>query len=341
MSSGMEKPRILLVNACVDLAQSVSQLSGALGATLIQAHSASDALLQARKVRFAATLLKVSRPCQTPFTLTRMIRSHRKQGATPVIMLAPAHLEDLCTARGYASGITDFLCTPVNRAILYRKMEVFVQLEAQRLELEKHKMYLSVLAGLDPLTQLANRRALASFLEQALADCSSQEAGRGHAAVLLLDIDAFKHINDTLGHGAGDRLLCAVAHRLRAPFRTRSLAARLGGDEFVIAFAHLAHPACALLMAQKIHYQIGLPYRLEGQTVQIAASIGVATSLEAGPTQDRLLSAADAAMYTAKRTGSGIWTAGYPAQEASGNTWNESTSAAPPTQKPTKFQQTV
>lgn len=312
----MEKPRILLVNAGADLARSVSQLSDVLGASLVQARSAFHALSQARAVRFAATLLHVPRPCQTPFALTRMLRSHSNPGATPVIMLAPGHLEELCTTRGYSSGITDFLRTPVNRVILYRKMEIFVQLEAQRLEQERHKDYLSVLAGVDPLTQLANRRTLARFLEQALADCSSKETDHGYAALLLLDIDAFKHINDTLGHSAGDRLLCALAQRLRSPLRARSLAARLGGDEFVIAFAHLAHPACALLMAQKIRYQISLPYRLDGKTVHMTASIGVATSLETSPSQDLLLSAADEAMYTAKRTGCGIWAARYPAQEA-------------------------
>ncbi|MCY4472572.1 MAG: GGDEF domain-containing protein [Kistimonas sp.] len=217
-------------------------------------------------------------------------------------------------------------------------------MEVQRLELEKHQQSLALLASQDHLTKLANRRSLLAFLRKAVAGCCAAEEAR-YAAVILLDIDSFKQVNDTLGHSAGDRLLCSVARRLLCPFDVKSdvksLVARWGGDEFVIAFDGISHPDRAFLMAKKIRARICLPYSLEGKVIQIGVSVGVSTSLEAGPTETRLLSAADKAMYTAKRTGRGIWSACLSEQKPT----NSSGAAGQlnPVQDTdwTKFQQTV
>jgi len=152
----------------------------------------------------------------------------------------------------------------------------------------------------DPLTGLANRSYLAAHVEQAIAG-----ADRGDAiAVLLLDLDRFKVVNDTLGHGAGDELLCAVADRLRATIRRGDLAARLGGDEFVVVCAGAGgapHDVAAL--SQRILEAVAAPYRVDGRELHISASAGLVFVEGADATAESLLRDADVAMYRAKEHG--------------------------------------
>ncbi len=152
----------------------------------------------------------------------------------------------------------------------------------------------------DPLTGLANRSYLAAHVEQAIAG-----ADRGDTiAVLLLDLDRFKVVNDTLGHGAGDELLCAVADRLRSTIRRGDLAARLGGDEFVVVCAGAGgapHEVAAL--SQRLLATIAAPYVVDGRELHISASAGLVFVEDADATAESLLRDADVAMYRAKEHG--------------------------------------
>ena len=153
----------------------------------------------------------------------------------------------------------------------------------------------------DPLTGLANRAFLSGQLEQALS-----AAARDHTtvAVLLLDIDRFKVVNDALGHTAGDDLLVEVAGRLRGIVRDADVAARLGGDEFVVACPqiHVAHDVAVL--AQRIVDAFAVPFHAGGRAWHLGASIGVALSGPGARAGD-LLRDADLAMYRAKDRGGG------------------------------------
>ncbi|MFC4072042.1 diguanylate cyclase domain-containing protein [Actinoplanes subglobosus] len=149
----------------------------------------------------------------------------------------------------------------------------------------------------DPLTRLPNR---ALFLQRV-----EETVNHGTAALLYLDLDLFKQVNDTLGHAAGDELLRAVAGRLRAAVRDTDMPARLGGDEFAVLLEPLEYPSQAGDIAQRVIDAIAHPYDIAGRTVRTRASVGIAYS--GGRSAERLLEEADLAMYRAKKTRKGTY----------------------------------
>jgi diguanylate cyclase (GGDEF)-like protein len=151
----------------------------------------------------------------------------------------------------------------------------------------------------DALTGLGNRMLLAEETRRALAPGLP-------AAMLLLDLDGFKEVNDTLGHDAGDRLLATVADRLRAAAEPADVLVRLGGDEFVLLLPGTAAAADAVAAAERIRIALRRPIVIAGLPVEVDASIGVALAPEHGTDLTTLLKRADVAMYDAKRAGSGV-----------------------------------
>jgi len=122
-------------------------------------------------------------------------------------------------------------------------------------------------------------------------------------ALLYLDLDEFKAVNDRLGHQAGDQLLVAVADRLRACMRATDMAARLGGDEFAVLASDLAEPGEAERLGHRILEALAMPVRLGGQKLSASASIGVAVPSAPVPDAQEVIRQADAAMYRAKQRG--------------------------------------
>jgi diguanylate cyclase len=158
---------------------------------------------------------------------------------------------------------------------------------------------LARLAYHDSLTGLPNRALLAEGLDAALAT-----AGRpGQVVVLMIDVDGFKRVNDSLGHAAGDRLLTAVAQRLRSVLRPTELMVRVGGDEFAILVTDAAGAGDGALVAERLLGGLSAPLEFEGRSIQIGVSIGVAAWTGAGRDPDDLLRNADVAMYAAKADG--------------------------------------
>ena len=162
---------------------------------------------------------------------------------------------------------------------------------------------IAFLARHDPLTGLANRRLFQERAEDALC-----RVGRGETmAVLCLDLDRFKSVNDTLGHAAGDALLCAVAERLGACAREVDTVARLGGDEFVLLQVGISRADDAAVLAARLLEVLAKPYDLPGQTVRMAASLGIAIGPRDGTAYETLMRKADVALYRAKAEGRGVW----------------------------------
>ena len=176
----------------------------------------------------------------------------------------------------------------------------------QRLDLEhvllQERAKLDHLAHHDPLTGLPNRVLLADRLARALA----RDARTGHAtALMVIDLDGFKSVNDTFGHAAGDNLLAELAHRLADVLRGADTVARLGGDEFAVVAAGLDAVGSAGHVAGKVLSTLHQPIAIAGRDVRVGASIGVSVAPADGTDAGKLLANADLAMYRAKRAGRG------------------------------------
>jgi diguanylate cyclase (GGDEF)-like protein len=159
---------------------------------------------------------------------------------------------------------------------------------------------LEALALNDPLTGLANRRLLADRMAMALVHARRNKSAM---AVVYLDLDGFKQINDTLGHGVGDILLKMVVERLVATVREEDTVARLGGDEFILALWHVSGSDYAASVTARAIEAVSQPYDIEGNSVSITISAGVSIYPDHGEDADTLMKSADLALYEAKRTG--------------------------------------
>jgi diguanylate cyclase (GGDEF)-like protein/PAS domain S-box-containing protein len=168
---------------------------------------------------------------------------------------------------------------------------------ADRMQAEQRAQHL---AGHDALTGLPNRRLLEDRLTQALAQ---SDRNRKHTAVMFVDLDRFKAINDSLGHAAGDELLKEMARRLVAQLRVGDTVCRIGGDEFVVVLPELKRASDAVHVAQKIIEQLVAPLRLGSEEVAITSSVGISVFPEDGRDAETLIRNADAAMYHAKEMG--------------------------------------
>lgn len=156
------------------------------------------------------------------------------------------------------------------------------------------------LAQHDPLTGLPNRNLLRDRMEVALANAYRKQE---KVALMMLDLDNFKHVNDTYGHQVGDKLLLEVANRLQDLFRASDTVCRLGGDEFVVVLNEMADISDAIRAAEKLLQTIRPDMAIDGQAMGIGPSIGIAVYPHDGADLDGLLRNADIAMYEAKRAG--------------------------------------
>ncbi|MFM0629994.1 putative bifunctional diguanylate cyclase/phosphodiesterase [Paraburkholderia xenovorans] len=168
------------------------------------------------------------------------------------------------------------------------------------LSLKRANRQLHYLGTHDALTNLPNRQQLALRIAQAVAECARRDS---MFAVLFIDLDGFKSINDSLGHGVGDDLLQVCAERLRQDLRHTDMVARLGGDEFVIVVENVTDASSAAAVANGALRRLAQEIVVEGLPLRVSASIGIAFYPCDGGNADELLHSADAAMYAAKQSG--------------------------------------
>lgn len=183
--------------------------------------------------------------------------------------------------------------------VLYARL---MRMENLRLveERQQSQEQIEHLAFHDDLTGLPNRRLLADRLAQAL---SRARRYNWHLAVLMIDVDNFKNINDTLGHDAGDSILCQLAERLRRSIRENDTVARLGGDEFVAVIEGLQDEEGAIHTTDFLTAALAAPYEIDGQKVTVTSTVGCAIFPIHGDSLDALLREADLAMYRKKSGG--------------------------------------
>jgi diguanylate cyclase (GGDEF)-like protein len=182
-----------------------------------------------------------------------------------------------------------------------RELLQFVSTQlATSIERTQRDAQLRHMAQFDALTDLPNRSLFHDRLDAALNQARRRAE---HLALLFIDLDKFKPVNDVLGHAVGDALLVAVAGRIRQLLRASDTVGRMGGDEFVVVLHPVAAADDAALVAEKIRAALDQPFELADEPVRISASIGVAVYPIDGSDGDALSRAADEAMYQAKRLG--------------------------------------
>ncbi len=165
---------------------------------------------------------------------------------------------------------------------------------------KKDEAHIRFLAHHDALTGLPNRLTLQQRLESLLALSRRHQT---HSAVLFIDLDHFKTVNDSLGHHAGDALLVEVARRIESSVRDADVVGRQGGDEFIVVLADLAQAEAAAAVAVKLLAQVSAPFEIDGHQVSVAPSIGISVFPGDGSTAEELIRNADSAMYLAKKSG--------------------------------------
>jgi diguanylate cyclase len=235
--------------------------------------------------------------------------SGKRNGFDSAKRIAPALDSALANGAGQLQEPVQALIKykPKSERARYRKREVEfltacnARLQQELVALAQKEAQARHLAYHDELTGLPNRSLLQDRFHQAIAQAQRR---RKPLALLLLDLDEFKRVNDKLGHASGDKLLKALAERLGAGIRGADTACRYGGDEFVVMLSEIDNSHTAAALAVELGTRLGQPYVIDGYQIHITVSVGTAVYPTDGKTYDVLMKHADLAMYRAKGTGS-------------------------------------
>jgi diguanylate cyclase (GGDEF)-like protein/PAS domain S-box-containing protein len=246
-------------------------------------------------------LLDIEMPGMNGFQVMEGLKKIEADGYPPVLALTAEQAHKLRALQG---GAKDFISKPFDLAEVLMRVHNMLEVRLLHEAARNHGKRQEHLALNDPLTGLANRRLLADRMSMAIVHARRNKSAM---AVVYLDLDGFKQINDTLGHGAGDTLLKMVAERLVATVREDDTVARVGGDEFIIALWHISDTDYAATVALKVIEAVAQPYSIEGHTVRVTASAGVGIYPIHGEDADTLMQSADLALYEAKRAGKNVY----------------------------------
>jgi diguanylate cyclase (GGDEF)-like protein len=279
---------------CAHLAKVVSEWE----AEPFIAQQLADALRLHKEAQPDLVLLDVMMPHVDGYKLAQMFK--RASPFVPIILLTA--LEDLDSKRrGLSAGADEFLSKPVNALELQIRMSSMLRIKRLADELEKANKRLAELATIDPLTQVANRRAVETRLSH---EFQRERRYKHPLACILVDIDHFKAVNDNYGHPVGDKVLVEVAAAIRESIRATDLVARFGGEEFIV-LAPETTAAAAQVVAERIRRAITA--KTTAKTDQglpvVTASIGVASTEVQVVDENELVAKADAALYRAKHEG--------------------------------------
>ena len=251
--------------------------------------------------RYDLILLDLRMPGMDGFQVMEGLKEIEPEGYLPVLAVTadPAH-----KLRALQGGARDFVSKPFDLAEVLMRVHNLVEVRLLHEASRNYGKMLEALALNDPLTGLANRRLLDDRMAMALVHAHRNQSAM---AVVYLDLDGFKEINDTLGHGTGDLLLKMVAERLTETVRAEDTVARLGGDEFVLALWHVTGSDYAASVAARAIEAVARPYAIEGEEVRITVSAGVAIYPDHGDGAEALLKSADLALYEAKAAGRNVY----------------------------------
>lgn len=305
------QPKILVVDDTPANLVAMKRLLKTLNAELIMAHSGNEALALAISEDFAVILLDVNMPEMDGFEVAEHLSTADETHNIPIIFVTAVHHDKESILRGYATGAVDYVDKPIIPAILIGKIGVFLNMWTLKAGLENEialrqdaELKIEHLAQHDALTKLPNRRQLQKELGNYIKLSNRKNE---QFAVLFIDLDGFKNVNDDLGHDAGDTVLKIVSERLKECVRDTDIVARHGGDEFIILLSNVADALALRSRLEHLVGEVGSPISWQSgenhYEAHIGASIGVAIYPQHGKTTDTLLSSADEAMYLAKNNG--------------------------------------
>jgi diguanylate cyclase (GGDEF)-like protein len=345
------KTRLLIVDDISDNRTILTRRFQRRGFDVVEADNGLTAIELIDRESFDLVLLDVMMPGIDGIETLKRIRAQKSASALPVIMVtAKSESDNIVDA--LELGANDYVTKPVDFAVALARVNTQIsrkraekQVELaneelrranedlerrveertsrlvdanQRLKVEiadrqESQARSQYLAYHDSLTGLGNRLLFKEQLEEALKDVSVTPHP---LAVLFLDLDGFKAVNDTLGHSVGDLLLKSVATKLRDILPRTDRIARLGGDEFAILQISSSQPASSIALAEKIIEVVGQPSNIDGHDVTVGASVGIAVAHPGEMNTESFLKSADLAMYSAKSDGRGTYRMFDPAMDA-------------------------
>ncbi len=336
------RPRLLIVDDIGDNRNILMRRFERRGFDVVEAESGLAAIELVEREPFDLVLLDVMMPGIDGIETLKRIRSRKSASALPVIMVT-AKSESANIVEALELGANDYVTKPVDFAVALARVNTQISrrraeqqvvaandqlrqanedLEqrveertrrlvdtnlrlkeeiANREELQAKSQYL---AHHDSLTGLGNRLLFKEQIEEALSDVS---VASHPLAVLFVDLDGFKAVNDTLGHSVGDLLLKSIAAKIRDLLPPTDRIARLGGDEFAILQMSSPQPSSSISLAEQIIDVANHPHSIEGHDVTVGASVGIAVAHPGETNTESLLKSADLAMYGAKSDGRGVY----------------------------------
>lgn len=300
-------PRILVVDDNKAHLLSTSILLKEFDAEVITAESGEQALQQVKtEPNIALVLLDMQMPGMDGIEVAAHIRKDERNLGIPIIFVT-GNEESSDIENAYLSGAVDYINKPIIKNILISKVRVFLDLWLLRSGLQQEvnqrriaEARIEHLATHDALTGLLNRRGLQEELEKMMYSFARQH---DESAIIYIDFDGFKNINDRFGHDAGDHLLTTMAESFRHCVRRSDALARIGGDEFIIIVHQIDESGFLVSVMEKLMQAATAPIECDGILASVSASIGVAMYPAHGDTAGELLRHADQAMYQAKNEG--------------------------------------
>lgn len=327
--------RLLVVDDIADNRIILSRRLIRRGFEVVEADGGRAALELIAQQPFDLVLLDITMPDLDGISVLKTIRESYPPSVLPVIMVT-ANAQSADTVAALTLGANDYVTKPVDFPVALARVEAQVarkraeealrltnqqlehridsrtaelsqlneKLASEIVERRRSEARMEHMAHHDALTGLANRVLFQERLGRALSEA---EISGGEVAVLCLDLDSFKEVNDTLGHPAGDKLLRSVAQRLLTAVRAEDTLARLGGDEFAIIQPGLSSPEATAALGQRVLELFRKPFELDTDALRSGVSIGAALFPHDATTANDLLKAADIALYHAKTEGRGIY----------------------------------
>ncbi|MYN05152.1 diguanylate cyclase [Pseudoduganella sp. DS3] len=290
--------KILVVDDCADNIDLMLEILRDAGYTNVTATMLPEQVCPLHRQHcYDLILLDLQMPELNGFQVMKGLKEIEQEGYLPVLALTAQPSFKIAALE---AGARDFISKPFDLLEVHKRIHNMLEVRLLYKELASYSKQQQELALHDPLTGLPNRRLLEDRIATAVQHAARQQR---RTAVMYLDLDGFKAINDTHGHAYGDEILKQVAQRLVNSSRKEDTVARIGGDEFVIVMGDVDALRDAQEPATKLIEVVAQPYHVNGLVLQLSTSLGIALYPDDATTVDNLMHVADAALYEAKRTG--------------------------------------